>query len=48
MRNIAKALVLLFGISLLAACNTVEGAGKDIESGGEAILDGSKTVKKKL
>ncbi len=48
MRNIAKVLVLLLGTSLLAACNTVEGAGKDIESGGEAIQDGSKSVKKKL
>ncbi len=29
---------LLFGSSLLvAACNTVEGAGKDVESAGEAV-----------
>lgn len=48
MRNIAKILVLLSGIGLLAACNTVEGAGKDIEAGGEAVQDSSKAVKKKL
>jgi len=31
---------LLFGSSLLiAACNTVEGAGKDVESAGEAVQD---------
>ena len=31
---------LLFGSSLLvAACNTVEGAGKDVQSAGEAVED---------
>jgi entericidin B len=29
-------------ISLLAACNTVQGIGKDIEKGGEAIQKSSK------
>ncbi len=29
-------------ISLLAACNTVQGLGKDIEKGGEAIQKSSK------
>jgi len=35
------ALVLLLGtfIFSLAACNTIEGAGKDIEAGGKAIQD---------
>ncbi len=32
----------LFG---LTACNTFEGAGKDIEAGGEAIQDTSKDVR---
>lgn len=33
-----------FGILLLSSpgCNTVEGAGKDIESAGEAIQDAAK------
>ncbi len=31
---------LMFGSSMaLAACNTVEGAGKDVESAGEAVQD---------
>ena len=32
-----------FGLALitLAACNTVEGAGKDIQSAGEAIEEGA-------
>jgi predicted small secreted protein len=31
-------------IPALAACNTVKGAGKDIEKGGEAIQDGAEDV----
>ena len=33
-------LALLVGaVSVLSACNTVEGAGKDIKHGGQAIED---------
>lgn len=28
-----------FGVGFVAGCNTMEGAGKDIERGGEAIQD---------
>jgi len=38
MRNLLLAL-LLGSSGLLAACNTVEGAGKDIERGGEKVQD---------
>lgn len=31
--------VLLMSVSVLSGCNTMEGAGEDIESGGEAIQD---------
>jgi len=31
--------VFLFGIAVLAGCNTVQGAGQDIESAGDAIED---------
>lgn len=30
-----------FSAATLSACNTVEGAGEDIESAGEAIQDGA-------
>jgi predicted small secreted protein len=33
----AATLLMLTGSLFLTACNTVEGAGKDIEKGGEAI-----------
>jgi len=31
--------VFLVGIAILAGCNTVQGAGQDIESAGDAIED---------
>lgn len=38
MTRIFTAFALLFGLGL-AACNTVEGAGQDIENTGEAVQD---------
>ena len=37
---------LLLAISALAACNTVEGAGKDISKAGDKIEDTARDVKK--
>ena len=43
-RQLITALALT-GLTLTAsACNTVKGAGKDIEKGGEAIQDGAENV----
>lgn len=39
-------LASLFGS--LAACNTIEGAGKDIQQGGKAIKDEAKEQKDKM
>lgn len=36
-RITASALLWMFFTGLLAGCNTMEGAGEDIEAGGEAI-----------
>jgi predicted small secreted protein len=42
-------LLLMFGyMGALTACNTIEGAGKDVERGGEHVQDAAKDVKKKL
>ena len=45
-----KLLAVLIGLSFLglSACNTVEGAGKDVEKGGEKVQDAAKDVKKKM
>lgn len=40
-KTIAAALIAAFAMSL-TACNTIGGAGKDIERGGEKIQDASK------
>lgn len=37
MRKFSAIAGLLFVMSLLSACNTVQGLGKDLEKGGEAI-----------
>jgi predicted small secreted protein len=42
------ALVLLVAIGGLSACNTIEGAGKDIQSGGDAVSDAARDVKKDM
>jgi entericidin B len=42
----ALALVILMGI--LAGCNTIQGAGKDIERGGENVQDAARDTKQKM
>ena len=42
------ALVVLSIVGTLAGCNTIAGAGKDIERGGQVIRDTAKDVQRKL
>lgn len=44
MRTLATVLAGLLALTL-AACNTIEGAGKDIKQAGEAIEDAAKPDK---
>jgi predicted small secreted protein len=39
---------LLVAIGGLSACNTIEGAGKDIQSGRDAMSDAARDVKKEM
>ncbi len=39
---------LLASMWLLTACNTIHGAGQDIEKGGEKVQDTAKDVQKKM
>ncbi|WP_169315572.1 entericidin A/B family lipoprotein [Thiocystis violascens] len=41
-------LMLLIAISGLFGCNTMEGAGKDLQSGGDALSETARDVKKDL
>ena len=48
---VMMALVLAGGfgtIGTLSGCNTVEGAGKDVEAGGKAIKDEARETKQKM
>ncbi len=42
-----KVIVLLFMFAV-SACNTIEGAGKDIEKSGENIQESSREVKQEM
>jgi entericidin B len=35
-------------MTALTACSTIEGVGKDVESGGEHVQDAAKKVKNKM
>ena len=37
MKNIFKVLLVVMFASAVSACNTVEGAGKDVKAGGAAV-----------
>jgi len=39
---------MLLYLCMLAACNTVEGMGKDVQRGGEHVQDTAKDVKEKM
>jgi predicted small secreted protein len=38
-RNLAILLLALFAATMLGGCNTIEGAGKDIEKAGEEVQE---------
>lgn len=48
MRTLMSLLLIAAAGSWLAACNTSEGIGKDVEAAGEAIEKTAKETKKKL
>ena len=42
------ALLMLLSFAALTGCNTIEGAGKDLERGGEKLQGTAKDTKEKL
>ncbi len=46
-RPLAVAAPLLLSLLALSACNTVEGVGKDVKSGGKAIENTAQDAKNK-
>ena len=41
-RVVALMLLSMFSVALLAGCNTVAGAGKDVQKAGESVEDAAK------
>lgn len=41
-RLMALLLLALFSVSTLSACNTIAGAGKDVQKAGEKVEDAAK------
>ncbi len=48
MSAIVKSGSMILVLVLLAGCNTVQGAGQDIESAGEGIQDASQDVESSM
>ena len=48
MKNLQQFLVVAFVSSILAACNTIHGAGQDISSGGKGLSTAATDVQKKM
>jgi len=46
--TVVMALALVGPLSAISGCNTVAGAGKDIERGGEKVQDGARDVQRKM
>jgi predicted small secreted protein len=46
MKALMLALIGVFALSV-SACNTVEGAGKDVKAGGQAVENAAKDAKPK-
>jgi predicted small secreted protein len=45
MRHVPVIIASLAAVLLLTACNTVEGAGKDVSSAGDAVAKAAKDAK---
>ena len=48
MKKFAAAILAVALIPALAACNTVQGIGKDVKAGGEAVEEVAKDVEEEI
>ncbi|HEX7038010.1 MAG TPA: entericidin A/B family lipoprotein [Pseudomonadales bacterium] len=46
--NLLKLFTIVLFAGSVGACNTMEGAGEDIEAGGEAVSEGARDVKDEI
>jgi entericidin B len=48
MKKVMMALIAAVALPTLAACNTIEGVGKDVKAGGQAVEETAKEVKEEI
>jgi entericidin B len=48
MKKVIAALFAVAALPVLAACNTIEGVGKDVKAGGQAVEETAKEVKEDI
>ena len=48
MKKLIIALITLASVPALAACNTIEGIGKDVGAAGDAVAETAKDVKEDI
>jgi entericidin B len=48
MKKLVAVCAVIFAAGFFSGCNTIEGAGKDIERGGEKIQGTAKDTKQKM
>jgi predicted small secreted protein len=48
MKKLIAVFALMFAAGVMAGCNTVAGAGKDIERGGEQLQDTARDTQQKM
>lgn len=48
LKKMALCLASIYLASMVSACNTVEGAGKDVSAGGKKVQEEAKEVKQKM
>lgn len=48
MRKLMAVMALMFAAGVMAGCNTVAGAGKDIERGGEKLQGTARDTQQKM
>ncbi|MFN3313976.1 MAG: entericidin A/B family lipoprotein [Hyphomonas sp.] len=48
MKKILAAMTVVFALPMLAACNTIEGIGKDVKAGGEAVEEVARDTREEI
>ncbi len=48
MKKLIAVIALIFAAGLMTGCNTIQGAGKDIERGGEKLQDSAKDARQRM